>query len=106
MESERLFVYGTLKDPRVQERVIGRKFRGVNDILEGYAVSKIKLGLREYPVLIKKAGSEVEGLVLSITADDLKLTDCYETPAYERRKVLLKSRKGAWVYVKRNMVKK
>jgi len=96
---EQLFVYGTLKDPLVQKKVIGKAVQGILDILEGFAISRIKLGNVVYPILIRKNGSEAKGLVISVTPKELKLIDDYETNAYERQKAVLKSGKAAWAYV-------
>jgi gamma-glutamylcyclotransferase (GGCT)/AIG2-like uncharacterized protein YtfP len=97
---EQLFVYGTLKDPYIQKKVFGKVVPGVSDSLEGYAFSEIKIVDETYPILVKKTGSVIEGLVISVTQEELKLIDAYETKAYQRKKVVLKSGRGAWVYLK------
>jgi len=95
---ELLFVYGTLREGGIQERVIGRLAPGEPDILDDYFRSTIKLSGRTYPIISPREGSVVEGEVLVLTPEELKKIDRYEGPAYVRRKVTLRSGKTAWVY--------
>jgi gamma-glutamylcyclotransferase (GGCT)/AIG2-like uncharacterized protein YtfP len=98
---ERLFVYGTLRDPLVQIRVIGRSPTGSADHLDGYERGSIKLGEREYPILdAAAADSHVEGLVLEVSEEELHRLDIYETSAYRRIRVLLRSGVEAWAYAR------
>lgn len=97
---ERLFAYGTLKNPLVQKKAIGRVVQGTPDILEGFILSKIKIERKNYPVIIRKNDSKVKGLILSVTVEEVKQIDDYETKAYERQKIILKSGSEAWVYLK------
>lgn len=95
---EQLFVYGTLKCSAIQEKVIGRVVAGLEDVLEGYDISTIEIENETFPVVVGKAGSSVEGLVLSVTSNELACVDLYETEAYQRKKVMLRSGKECWVY--------
>jgi len=97
---EELFVYGTLREPEVQKDVIGRIIEGVPDSLEGYIKDKIQIEGETYPILVYDPHSEepIDGLVLSITSEELEKIDEYETKAYQREKVTLKSGKKVWVY--------
>lgn len=97
---EALFVYGTLREGGIQERVIGRLVPGELDALDGYRKSTIKISGRTYPIISPREGSVVEGAVLVLTLEELKKTDKYEGPAYVRRKVTLRSGITAWVYQK------
>ncbi len=97
---ENLFVYGTLKDLKVQKSVFGRTTKGIPDILERYRKSEIEICKKKYPAIVFDRDNFVEGLVISITLIELKSIDKYETDAYKRLKVILKSGKSAWVYVK------
>lgn len=98
--SERLFVYGTLKDPEVQKREIGRVTPGTPDVLQGFTRSQIVINKNTYPIVVQKPGDEVSGLVLDVTPDELKKLDIYETDAYRRSEIVLKSGVPAWVYHK------
>jgi len=96
---ETLFVYGTLQESAVQQRIIGRLVDGTPDTLPGYTKSTIQLGLNTYPILKPSVTDQVDGLVLQVTSQELSRIDHYETDAYCRVQVMLKSGKTAWVYV-------
>jgi gamma-glutamylcyclotransferase (GGCT)/AIG2-like uncharacterized protein YtfP len=95
---EKLFVYGTLMDPIVQERIIGRVIGGESDVLEDFFKSKLALVEGHYPLVIPKPGSQVHGLVLEVSSLELARMDAYETSAYRRFWVRLQSGTEAWVY--------
>ena len=96
---ETIFVYGTLKDKQVQRAVFGREVAGQPDSLEGYTESQIKLGRTLYPIIIPGDGS-IDGFAFEVSDNELKKIDKYETDAYKRTKVTLKSGRQAWVYQK------
>lgn len=96
---QNLFTYGTIKDPEVQQKVIGRVAESRNDSLEGYSKSSIVLKGITYSILVK-GNEEIEGVVLRVTEDELKKFDVFETKAYRRVMEKLKSGLNAWVYVK------
>ncbi len=50
---EKLFVYGTLKKPKVQKFVFGRIAKSYSDILLDYTRSKIKID-KVYPIILPK----------------------------------------------------
>lgn len=95
---EHIFVYGTLYDPDVQQRVIGRLVGGKPDTLDGWYKSQITLGDGTYPIIIPNAGTSVEGHVLEVTEEELLRMDIYETNSYNRRRVKLRSGLETWVY--------
>lgn len=97
---EFLFVYGTLKSPRTQKMVFGRSAKGESDFLDGYARSKIIIGGVSYPIVVPDSKGSVSGLVLAVTPKELLFIDAYETKAYKRKKVKLRSGKYVWVYRK------
>lgn len=96
---EELFVYGTLLDPRVQQRVIGRIVSGVADRLEGYVKATVDLGGSVYPIAVPDPAGTIEGMRLSLTPEELARTDEYEGPDYQRVRRRLASGRTAWVYV-------
>lgn len=98
---EKLFVYCLLKDANVQKEVIGRTVNTEPEIIEGYKKSTIEIEGETFPCIIPYQQGSIDGFVISITQEELKLIDEYETDAYERKKVVLKSGKSAWVYQKR-----
>ena len=97
---ESLFVYGTLKDPKVQKEVFGRPTDGRPDVLEGYSKSEIEIHGESYPILTPSDQGLVEGLVIEVTSEELEKIDEYETASYKRTRVDLKSGKQTWVYEK------
>jgi gamma-glutamylcyclotransferase (GGCT)/AIG2-like uncharacterized protein YtfP len=96
--TEQLFVYGTLKEPRVQFLVFGRVTPGKPDTLAGYRQASIRLGGRVFPIIKPEAGNSVEGMVISVSPAELEQIDRYEGQAYRRQKVTLGSGQKAWVY--------
>jgi len=96
---QNLFVYGTIKDPEVQKKVIGRIAESKEDVLEGYTKSQIVLKDIAYSILEKGEG-EIGGLVLQVSEEELNKFDIFETKAYRRIKEILRSGAEAWVYVK------
>jgi gamma-glutamylcyclotransferase (GGCT)/AIG2-like uncharacterized protein YtfP len=95
---EQLFVYGTLRDPAVQQAVFGRVVEGIPDTLDGYARTQIVLGGTEYAIIRPDNQQSIEGLLIEVNPQELTLIDRYEGDAYQRVRVTLKSRKTAWVY--------
>ena len=75
--TEALFVYGTLMDPVVQQRVFGRTVPGETDSLDGYKKDLIYLGSRIYPIARPAAGNSVAGWVIQVTWVELGLIDHY-----------------------------
>ena len=97
---ELLFVYGSLRDSKVQLEIIGRLVDGTPDILLGYDTSTVKLYEQIYPILVPKRNGVINGEVLRLTKDELAKIDIYETDAYRRVKITLKSGLEVWVYMK------
>lgn len=94
-DSQRVFVYGTLRYRLVRGLII----RGASDprpaVLEGYK----RQGLDIEP----QPGASVEGLLLTVNARQLRRLDRYERLGvrYERERVSLKDGTTAWVYRRR-----
>jgi len=108
--SERLFSYGTLRDEAVQRANFGRKLQGLPDAVMGYRLSTVKItdpevvaesGLEVHKILMPgdDPAEMVEGVVFAITPAELRAADEYETDAYKRVRVKLKSGLDAWVYI-------
>jgi gamma-glutamylcyclotransferase (GGCT)/AIG2-like uncharacterized protein YtfP len=98
--NEALFAYGTLKDTVIQQEIFGRILKGVQDMLQGYEISDIVIHKNSYPIIVPNSVSYVEGLLFSVAAEELKKADEFETDAYTRRKVTLKSGISAWAYMR------
>lgn len=107
--SEKLFSYGTLQQESVQLANFGRWLTGHADVLSGWRITAIEIkdptviglsGLTVHKILVPGApGDEVDGVVFEITPAELAAADGYETDAYKRVKVRLRSGTEAWVYV-------
>src|SRR5262245_32421805 len=100
-QTELLFSYGTLQREEIQLATFGRKLQGKPDILTGYRLGQVEIkdrqviaesGETHYQNLqaTGAAADRVEGTVLSLTPEELRLSDAYEAEAdYERVRVEL-----------------
>ena len=109
-ETERLFSYGTLQTEPVQLSTFGRKLKGTPDALPGYRLQMIQITDQDF---VKTSGAEyhrnleftgnstdfVDGIVFSVTEQELKQSDAYEPDGYKRIQVKLRSGTEAWVYL-------
>lgn len=98
--AEDLFIYGTLKLSEVQLEIIGREVELVADILTGFKTEPVVIDGIEYRTLVPDEGSQVKGVVISISPDELARIDAYEPTEYKRISVTTACGKTAWVYVK------
>lgn len=109
--TERLFSYGTLQLEAVQLSTFGRILTGAPDILNGYAISMLKIENKEvvatsgeayHPIITHTANPSdfVPGTVFNVTPKELRHADEYEVADYKRLLVTLSSGTPAWVYVK------
>jgi len=99
---DNLFAYGTLRDEQVQQKVFARSLEGVPDAVLGYRLGSITINGKVYRAL-DQSGQEsdvVEGMVFELSAAELMLADAYETAAYRRARVKLRSGADAWIYVR------
>jgi hypothetical protein len=100
----KLFAYGTLKDPEIQQNIFGRTLKGKSDTLVGYVVNEIKIeeefGMVSYPIITKTdlIEDKIEGLIYEVSEMDLQQADIYEGKLYKRIEVLLESNELAWTY--------
>jgi hypothetical protein len=104
----RLFSYGTLQLREVQLANFGRELEGEPDALEGYVLSTVMIGdptvvevsgLAEHLILVPGDGPPIEGVAFELSDEELQKADAYETSAYQRIEVVLKSGRHAFVYV-------
>lgn len=98
----RLFVYGTLQDERLVERLLGRRLTWQPAVLEGYCrMLDASIG---YPVVHPLAGASVDGRLLEdVDHDALAALDAYEGHEYRRVTVRVQTSDGravdAFTYV-------
>lgn len=96
-----VFIYGTLREPAVQQEVFGRSLDSRSDHLDGYGLSQITVEGRNYPDLVVEEDAAVKGDVVELTDDDLRRADEYETSAYDRHAFVLASGTVAYAYIGR-----
>ena len=110
--TESLFTYGTLQLEEVQLDTFGRKLEGRPDVLPGYRLVTIRIENAEFVAKsgtadhrnLKFTGNQsdfVEGIVFSVTREELEKSDSYEPEGYERVLVQLQSGTNAWIYLDR-----
>ncbi|WP_394939666.1 gamma-glutamylcyclotransferase family protein [Psychromicrobium sp. YIM B11713] len=107
--SERLFSYGTLRQPEVQQALFGRSVPTISDALPGFVLDEVLItdpeviatsGSDRHPILRRgSAGDSVAGAFLELTEEELGAADAYEVDDYARVSVILASGAEAWVYV-------
>jgi gamma-glutamylcyclotransferase (GGCT)/AIG2-like uncharacterized protein YtfP len=96
---EKIFTYGTLQDPSIQQHVIDRLLGdGTPDTLRGYKIAKLNGIHATYNIILPATQQSVDGRVYEVTADELAQIDTYEGDAYMRVSVTLQSNTRAWVY--------
>ncbi|MDT0605857.1 gamma-glutamylcyclotransferase family protein [Croceitalea rosinachiae] len=95
-----LFSYGSLQEEKVQLSVLERKLKGKFDTLIGYKKFEKKL-MNKYPIIEKTNNSKdkVKGILYQVSNLDIYKIDLYESLAYSRTSVTLKSGTKAWVYI-------
>nr|WP_314433623.1 gamma-glutamylcyclotransferase family protein [uncultured Brevundimonas sp.] len=105
-----LFSYGTLQNPAVQKANFGRLLEGTADRLMGFVLSEVEItdpmviaqsGLSRHPILRRSgdASDTVDGAAFTITGDELRAADAYESADYRRVLAPLASGREAWVYI-------
>lgn len=96
---ELLFVYGTLTDTGMQQRIFGRMPMARPDRLPGF--EKLEGSVAGTYPEVRPAGDgcpPVPGLCLELTPHELQQADRYETDLYFRSRLCLESGREAWVY--------
>ena len=103
----RVFSYGTLRQPEVQQALYGRVVPTTEDALPGYRIDWLPItdpgvvatsGSDRHPILRRGVdGDSVAGACLELSEADLAATDAYEVEDYARREVVLASGVTAWV---------
>jgi gamma-glutamylcyclotransferase (GGCT)/AIG2-like uncharacterized protein YtfP len=99
-DKQKLFIYGTLKDRDIGRALFGGQPHGTSDVLEGFTKTVTDIHGVEYPNIAPQEGGEVAGEVIEVNDETLKHVDAYETEAYDRRMVTLKSGTQAWAYIR------
>ena len=101
---QKLFTYGTLQHPEVQEDLFGRTLKGTPETLLGYRVREIQIeeefGMVHYPIITEthKPEDTINGMVYTVSTKELHQSDLYEGLHYKRVEVHLQSNQKAWAY--------
>ena len=98
----RLFSYGSLQQPAVQQATFGRSLSGQRDELVGFELQTISRGGKQLANVrrVSRADSRVPGTVFEITDAELQAADSYErADTYVRLPAALASGGEAWIYV-------
>lgn len=102
---EKLFSYGTLRSKQIQMQIFNKVLTGTPDQLLGYKLKSLQIeeefGMADYVVAVASADSSdpIHGVAFNISATDLAKVDIFESNAYKRVQVELKSGTVAWVYI-------
>lgn len=110
-----LFSFGTLTLPAVQESLFGSPVPHAAAALLGHGLVDVPItdpevirlsGSAVHRGLARRVADRVDGVVLTLTAEQLAAADAYEVDAYARRRVLIADPDGvapaprtAWAYV-------
>lgn len=109
-QTQRVFSYGTLRQPLVQESLFGGHVPTEPDALPGWRLEWVTItdpevirtsGSDRHPILRRGSAEDVvEGSVLALGYEwQLGAVDRYEVADYQRIRVTLASGWTAWVYV-------
>ncbi|MEO8535629.1 MAG: gamma-glutamylcyclotransferase family protein [Flavobacterium sp.] len=102
---EKIFTYGTLKSKAIQMQVFNKLLTGTPDQLTGYKLKGLQIeeefGMADYFVATPSENPQdfVRGVVFDITNHDLAKADQFESNAYKRVEIKLKSGITAWIYI-------
>ncbi|MCK6554389.1 gamma-glutamylcyclotransferase [Candidatus Binatia bacterium] len=93
---DRLFVYGTLRDEALVERLTGRRFVSTPAVLEGYGRECLAGG---YPRIFPASGGSVHGQLLhGIDTVSLQALDEYEDEGRLYRRTTVRVVSGGATY--------
>ena len=95
-----LFSYGTLQDPQIQQKHLGRSLKSTPDSIRGFKLADVLSDGAVYPILIptKNNTPTIKGVVFVVTQAELEAFDLYEGSEYQRSLQVLESGQTAWVY--------
>ncbi|MBZ4044230.1 MULTISPECIES: gamma-glutamylcyclotransferase family protein [Flavobacterium] len=102
---EQIFSYGTLQSKEIQMQVFNKLLTGTPDQLTGYKLKDLQIeeefGIEDYFVATpsENPSDAVDGIVYTISSADLAKADQFESNAYKRVQITLKSGVVAWIYI-------
>lgn len=102
---EQIFSYGTLRSKEIQMQVFNKLLTGKADQLTAYKLKDLKIeeefGMTDYFVAVpsENPADSIKGTVFTISNEDLTKADQFESNAYKRVRITLKSGTIAWIYI-------
>ncbi|MGZ9676181.1 gamma-glutamylcyclotransferase family protein [Flavobacterium sp. GNP001] len=102
---EYLFSYGTLQSKEIQMQVFNKLLIGTENQLTGYKLKGLQIeeefGMEDYFVAMPSddPADAITGIAFAVTSDDLIKADQFESNAYKRTEITLKSGITAWIYI-------
>jgi gamma-glutamylcyclotransferase (GGCT)/AIG2-like uncharacterized protein YtfP len=99
---EKLFTYGSLQFPDIQEKLFSRTLSGTPDTLVDYGKRKIEIEGEIFNIADLRPGSKIDGIVYELNEKELQKSDIYEGSDYKRIKVKLLSGVESWLYIARS----
>jgi len=87
----KIFVYGTLKSPKIQKELFGKELKMYEAILKDYSIYEAEDG---WYFIDKKIGNVVNGYVIELDDSCLEICDAFEPSSYTelllRQRLMLK----------------
>ena len=102
---EKLFSYGTLRSKQIQMELFNKVLTGTKDQLLNHKLKSLQIeeefGMADYVVAVptEDTTDPIHGIVYNISPSDLAKIDIFESNAYKRVEVTLKSGIVAWIYI-------
>ncbi|WKL50196.1 gamma-glutamylcyclotransferase family protein [Flavobacterium pectinovorum] len=102
---EKLFSYGTLRSKEIQRQVFNRILTGSADQLLDHKLKSLQIeeefGMADYVVVVPSTDPSdiIHGVVFDVSSAELAKADIFESNAYKRVHVKLKSGTEAWIYI-------
>jgi RNA 2',3'-cyclic 3'-phosphodiesterase len=100
----KLFIYGSLKEAKVQKEILGRCLEMEEATLLDYSTNKLLIDGIEYISIVEKKGNKVNGKLTEVSEEELREIDNYEGKDYIRIKVNVEG-KEAFAYKKNEKIR-
>ncbi len=97
---QKLFTYGSLQLPHIQEKLFNRILAGTPDILPDYEKGVLEIEGKKFNVANMKTGSSIPGTVYDLSTEELERADRYEGNGYKRIRIILETDTEAWLYIR------
>ncbi len=97
---QKLFTYGSLQKPEIQNKLFGRLLTGTPDTLAGYGVFIVEIEGKKYNNISPKVEEKVDGFVYELSDTEIERADRYEGRSYKRAVVKLQSGVESFVYIR------